>query len=410
MAATETTTAGTTRAPTRWREGSSGPGLLDQRIWALSSVRVAPDDPRIARLREALTEGDPVADALAEWVLTTPSGRAQFERAVEHGIDAVDRAPEPLRAFFQVVDAVPPWLDRRTVRLGTETMARVGAGGYVALGAVSLMSGYLGSAAVKPLAMTGALTRMARRRLLETSTFVLDVSVSGELDRFSPGVRSALRVRLMHAIVRRSLAASPRWRSEDWGAPINQHDMAATNLQFSVMYMVGLLAQGFLLSRREREAVMHLWRYVGWISGVREDLLATTFREGVELGWIINGTEQGPDEDSRALAAALMKATSELHAEGLGPVVGALRTRTGLGLSRLVLGERAANELGIPDDAFKYLPLALAPIHVALELVQRTIPGARALSIRLGTSITRSAIERSLAGRPPTFAPAATAG
>lgn len=398
---TDVATSPPIRVPTRWATGRT-PGLMDVRLPILP--KVSPDDPRYAAMRDALGEGDPPADALAAFLQTTPSARPLFDRAVALGIGAVKDAPEPLRAFFREVDRVPRWLDRELVRLGTETMGRVGVGGYAALGSVSLMSGYLASAAVKPLAMTGALTKTARRRLIETSKFVLDVSMSDDFGRFSTGFRAAVHVRLIHAMVRRALAASPRWRAEEWGAPINQHDMVATNLQFSSTYVVGLLAQGYLVSAKEREALMHLWRYVGVVSGVREDLLPKTFREGIELGDMINRTEAGPDDDSRALAHALVTATRELHQEGLGPVLGEWKTRVEMGLSRFVLGDRAADALGLPDDAFKYAPLVLAPLTMAGEVVKRVVPGARRWSVRVGTRIAKDAIERSLGTAPPPFA------
>lgn len=369
----------------------------------LPGVRVDRHDPRVVRLREALSETDPLADALVAWMHEVPSGRASFERAVERGIDAIDQPEPPLAAFFAEVDTPPAWLDRDLVRLGTETMLRVGAGGYAALGSVSLMSGYLASAAVKPLTATGALTRMARRRLIETSKFVLEVSLSGEVDRFSSAFRAALRVRVIHAMVRRALRRDPAWRTEAWGEPINQHDMAATNLQFSSVYVLGLLAQGYLLSRREREAVMHLWRHLGRLSGVTEALLPRSFREGLELGWIINRSEAGPDDDSRALAAALMEATGAVHRDSLGATVGGLRTRLQLGYSRFVLGRRAADALGLPDDLYRFAPLVLGPATAAVEIARCVVPGAHALSVKLGAHFAQRAIDQALEGKPAPF-------
>ncbi|MEZ4249513.1 MAG: hypothetical protein R3B99_14890 [Polyangiales bacterium] len=40
--------------------------------------------------------------------------------------------------------------------------------------------------------------------------------------------------------MRRLLLRSERWKSELWGAPINQHDMAATSLLFSVVFLSGI--------------------------------------------------------------------------------------------------------------------------------------------------------------------------
>jgi len=397
-----TESTATARVPTRWRGEMREPGLIDVPLarW----VPVSKDDPRIAQLRDALMEVDPLADALAAWMQDEPAARARFDQALKYGITSVPRAPEPLRAFFEEIESIPTWLDRDKVRLATETMSRVGTGGYTALGSVSLMSGYLASGAIKPLSMTGALTRMARRRLIETSKFVLDIASSGELERGTPGFSAAVRVRLIHAMVRRGLYASGKWRTENWGAPINQHDMVATNLQFSSVFAIGLMAQGYLITARERQGLMHLWRYVGHLLGVRDALLPKTFREGIEVGRIINGTEAGPDDDSRALAGALMQATRELHAEGLGPFLGNLRSRQELGLSRLILGRRASLALGLPDDAFRFAPLLFMPATITTEVLQRVIPGGRQLAIHLGSHITRTAIERSLGGKPPPFA------
>ncbi|EUA35668.1 hypothetical protein I553_6308 [Mycobacterium xenopi 4042] len=35
-------------------------------------------------------------------------------------------------------------------------------------------------------------------------------------------------MRLIHALVRRHVAAMPDWRADEWGVPVNQTDMAAT--------------------------------------------------------------------------------------------------------------------------------------------------------------------------------------
>ena len=129
------------------------------------------------------------------------------------------------------------------------------AGGDI-LSAMALMGGYRSSAAVKPLAMTGALDKMVVRRIAETSRFVMDVYESPSMDRFSRGFRSACRVRLMHSMVRRSLARRADWDARAWGTPINQSDMAGTHLEFSAIFITGLTALGFRFTKAERDAVI----------------------------------------------------------------------------------------------------------------------------------------------------------
>ncbi len=394
------------RVPSRWRPPGEGTLLpLPDIALRLLGARLRRDDPRMDHLKHALLDGDPLADAVADWMHEAPrgEGRALLDRALERGIDEVPNAPAPLAALFAEVDRVPPWVDRRALRLATDTMLRVGRGGTYALGGASLMSGYLSSGAVKPLVATGALMRMARRRIAETGRFLRDVATSGAVDRSSDGFKTTIRVRIMHSMVRRNLERSGAWRTDEWGTPINQRDMVGTNLEFSIAYIGGLTALGYRISRREREALMHLWRYVGLLVGVREDLLPKTFAEGLELAWMFNMTEAGPDDDSRALAAALIDAWSTgLPGRG-GGIGGAIEGRFLTGFARFVLGKKASDALRLPDDAWKWGPLVLAPARASLEMLQLVVPGARARAIRRGRAIVEEEVRVGLGGHAPDF-------
>ncbi len=369
----------------------------------LLGARLHHDDPRFALLRQALFEADPLADAVASLLHDQPSARAALEAAIERGIDAVPDAPAPLRALFAAIDRPRPWLDRAALRLATDTMLRVGVTGTYALGGASLMSGYLSSGGVKPLAATGALVRNAERRLAETNKFVRDIATSGDVSRFSDGIKTTIRVRIMHAMVRRRLEASPAWRADAWGTPINQHDMVGTNLQFSVVYVSGLAALGYVLSRREREAVMHLWRYVGAVIGVREDLLPTTLAEGLELVWILLQTEEGPDDDSRALARALLGAFHRSRPTRARWMAGRFEGRFLAGYARFILGRTSADALHLPDDRWRHAPLVIVPARLALESLRSFVPGARERQLERGRQLIEQQALESLEGRPATF-------
>ena len=99
---------------------------------------------------------------------------------------------------------------------------------------------------------------------------------------------------------------------------------------------------------------MHMWRYLGLLMGVRVDLVPRSFAEALELAWIFNQTEAGPDDDSRALAGALMKAWSEGLPGRRGGIAGKLEGRFLTGFARCILGREASDALGLPNDAFKY--------------------------------------------------------
>jgi hypothetical protein len=143
--------------------------------------------------------------------------------------------------------------------------------GYV-LFSVSLLAGYVSAGITKTLVATGELERMAPRRIAETSKFVDDVYNSKTLGRSSDGFKSTIRVRIMHAFVRRKLLRAG-WDVQRWGVPINQADMAGTVLSFSISYLLGLRMLGFVITRRERHALINLSRYFGRLHGVEDALL-----------------------------------------------------------------------------------------------------------------------------------------
>ncbi|MEK5760821.1 oxygenase MpaB family protein, partial [Acinetobacter variabilis] len=85
----------------------------------------------------------------------------------------------------------------------------------------------------QPLILTGALKKEAGTRLAETTKWWVDITEPQGLSRLSAGFTSTIYVRFIHALVRRQLKKSDRWDSEVWGVPLNQFDLAMTNLAFS---------------------------------------------------------------------------------------------------------------------------------------------------------------------------------
>lgn len=392
--------------PERVRPRTSPTLIPRAALWLrLFGVSTRADDVRLAALRAATLQSDPLADALVDAMAAAPAGqgRRQFEAALEHGSACVEHAPPALVQLFAQVETTPAWLDRVQLKRGAEAMLRQGAEGLCALSAVSLMGGYLSSNATKPLAQTGALLNMAPRRLAETTQFVWAVASSGALERDTAGFKACLRVRVMHAFVRRQLSAAPTWRRELWGVPINQRDMVATHLSFTLMFVLGVSALGRIVTTDERDAIVHLWRYVSFLLGTPDVLLPKTFRETAELGALFNISEPGPDADGRLLARALMSAWG-VDAPRIGG-----RPDAGLfgsfmqGYARFVLGGQAADRLGIPDTWWQHLPPVLALLRLSSELYTLHVSGRGVEHIEAGRRIIERQLHATLHGAPARY-------
>ncbi len=67
--------------------------------------------------------------------------------------------------------------------------------------------------------------------------------------------------------------------------------MAGTNLAFSLVILLGLQQSGIVLSNKQKEDFIFLWRYIGYQLAIDEELLPANFKEAFHLAQIIKETE-----------------------------------------------------------------------------------------------------------------------
>jgi len=77
--------------------------------------------------------------------------------------------------------------------------------------------------------------------------------------------------RFLHAKVRQRLLKSGRWSIEEYGIPINQEDLAGTQISFSSTVIHGCDKLGILLTDEEKEDYTHMWRYIGYLMGITDE-------------------------------------------------------------------------------------------------------------------------------------------
>lgn len=119
------------------------------------------------------------------------------------------------------------------------------------------------------------------------------------------GYMSARKVRFLHAAMRLMLqqgpppqpaapaepartfmenaATRPTWDVTELGVPINQEDLAFVLLTFGYLIPKGMETWGRKLPRAEKEAFLHLWRVVGHVMGIRDDLMTDDLDEAAAL-------------------------------------------------------------------------------------------------------------------------------
>ncbi|SDX26343.1 hypothetical protein SAMN05421504_102844 [Amycolatopsis xylanica] len=344
-------------------------------------------EQQVKRLREFAQAEDPLADAVVAWMHSQPrqAGQRQFEETLRDGV-TVD-TPPPLKAFFESVEATPFWVDTQRLERGAKAILRTGLLGLFPLGDMSLMGGYLASRATKALVGTGEIEHKATKRLVETAAWWIDVTTPGSLAKGEKGYISAIRIRLVHAHVRAAMNRRADWDYEAWDKPVNQVQTTGTLLLFSLVFVFGTQLLGVRYSQKERADILHLWRYVGWLMGVDEELLPANEEDAWRMLWLLAKTEFIPDADSKRLAKALLK-SHEAIGEGrgfAGKVLSHVAVRVHSSISRLVLGKVNADFLELPNDPVaQAVVVAAAGLNFAGETLRQLIPGATLLQERIG--------------------------
>jgi hypothetical protein len=378
--------------------------MMPARFVNLAAARARFGD-RVDRLAPYFHRVDDLADRAVEAMAERPVGEgwAMLNHALDRGVGAVDGAPEALRALFAEVDRVPPWVDWEALDRGGELLMRAGPFGGMVLGAKSLVHGYLSPGGNKPLVFSGRLTEQASRRLNETSRFVQAVCRPGGMRRSGDGFKITVKVRLMHAQVRRMILRSGRWDEATWGAPINQHDMSATTLLFSLSVLEGLRMLGLQIAADESERYIQLWRYVGQLIGGDRDLVPASELEAWQLAELIAATQGPPDDDSRALVKAMLEAPMNEARSPEARRRARLQTRLGQGLVRGFFGDEVADALGVPRTPWRHSVRIFRRLNLAAEQVRARVPAAHRAAVEVGQRYWDRVVEIGLAGATAEF-------
>lgn len=268
-----------------------------------------PGSERVKVFEKYLMESDELADKVVLELFgqgkSHKDGFRLMQRIIEQGsCEGLENIPDSFIELMEQANAKPRWLNREKVEKGAAVCRRLGEHAMIALGDMALLGGYANPDISRPLIFTGTLMGNSTfDRLSETSQFWVDVTRKGSLQKGGKGFKICLRVRMMHAMVRVRMMQHSKWNSAAWGLPINRADSLATNVGFSMAMIYGAKRLGFHLPSHEVEAVLHLWKYIGYLMGDDADWLPDTAEEGLQSIMLVTLSNSNiPDEDCKKLA------------------------------------------------------------------------------------------------------------
>ena len=175
---------------------------------------------------------------------------------------------------------------------------------------------YMAEKPANVLRMTKLLKTQPKRRIFETAQFVFDVMEKKWWEPNQRGILTALKVRIMHAAMRQIILDNDYgeiWNDE-WGKPISQEDLIATNQVFSLEFFKGMELLGDPLTPEQQEAWFHTWKTIGRIMGVQENLISKNVEEAWSLQYAVYDHLYNDKHDSGIiLAESLAEALDDLY-------------------------------------------------------------------------------------------------
>lgn len=358
----------------------AGPKTPAERIWF--------DKYSHDRLQAWRQVQDPEADACTE--------QLEFQKPTGLLSEVERRAREEggvFQAFLDHCYTVPEWVDFDLMELGIRMYRRYSVLQGLVLMCSSLVEGYAHNKPAQVLVSTGRLQKDVSRRIYETGQMLHNMVGPDGIRPGSVGHRTLMEVRLLHSAVRQFLKRQPeRFDTARYDLPINQEDMAGTVLEFDFMVVRGLKKLGCSITREQHEAMHYLWRYAGYVLGVREELLTSTLEEQEVLALQLTTHLYSPTRDSEALAKALLKDMSNRPPFRLS--YDAL-----LALSRYLIGDKVADDLninssmssraaiqalrGVVGTMTRVVPMLPDPVLKRMEAMNFSL-GRKVLSMELG--------------------------
>lgn len=299
-------------------------------------------------------QGDVPADVVIAAVIEAegPTGLRSLMTWLADASNMLTTNQHPaVQDFFVQQAKLPAWADMDRMKRGMAFFKKHAQQIGLTLGFYSLPYSYLGANGAQVLWLTERIKNDTARRLQETGEWVFAVNNPKEWETGNAIVRT-LKIRLIHAGARWFSLHSGRWNN-DWGFPINQEDMAGTNLVFSYIVLLGLRKFNVAMTEQEEEDYLHHINVVDSLNGVVDELIPINLREAYNLNYAIARRQFTSSEAGIGLTRALLNAiATQIVQAGAGKSsVSQPDTIRNLaaGEMRFLLGDRYADWLGIPN-------------------------------------------------------------
>ena len=298
---------------------------------------------------ERTTIGDPAADAVMDEL--APLAAKDADRFIQAGIHedakALADAPKALCDFFDAIQRPPSWFDPQPLYPAYRAFHAYSDLFIPAFFLVTVRN--VSTSIAKSFYATGrVMSGFGMRRIRQNTRHFIEIMLPDALERQGDGWKLSVRIRLVHARIRRLIHDESDWDESVHGAPLSAAQIALAAANFSATMLTHAEILGAEFDDATRGGFMQAWRYASYLIGAPEHLLFEgDYEKTLEFARVATMCEPPPGEESAAVANALIEALPLIagktdFAEQDAMVKHVCR------VSRAVLGDELSDQLQIP--------------------------------------------------------------
>lgn len=320
------------------------------------------------------TVGDAAADAVMDELAPRTTGEVnRLIFGMMHQDEGQRRAaPRVVRDFFQQVEQSPAWFDPKALVSGCRAFHSNPTVFMQAFVVATLRNA--STPIAKSFHASGrVMGGFGLRRIRQNTRHFIEIMLPHALERQADGWKLSVRIRLVHARLRRLIRDESDWDEQVYGVPLSAAHLALAASNFSATTARFANMLGAKLGTEERDAFMQVWRHSSWLMGVPENLLfGGDYDATAEFSEVGHSCEPPPDDESRAVAKAVVEALPLIA--GKDPNVHDAFITHAWRVARALLGKELADGLEIPQfQTFGVLTRTRA-LNGALERIGRLSP------------------------------------
>jgi len=289
---------------------------------------------------------------LQEWMMLETSSDNLDQLALDY----------PQISFIANSRNLPDWAEPALMRQGSAFFARHSEMIMSLLGLLSLPYCYTAANGAMVLYLTELIRKQTTKRLFDTAIFIWEVLAPDAFEDKGKAFAEIMKVRIIHAIVRHYMHSSGKW-DQAWGMPVNQEDMAGTNLSFSLIVIRGLRKLGYTVRKSDEKAFLHIWAVIGSLIGLEQALIPENSTEAELLDTRIKQRQFADSDHGKELTHAL-----------IGHILSVNESKATAddirGLMRYLLGDEISDQLSIESPALPTYKIVLIRLLGAVKSIK----------------------------------------